>query len=335
MDWSYFGGAMRRRDFIVGIAGSAAAWPWTAHAQQSAKVPRIGFLRLGPASSNAPRAKALRVGLRDLGYAEGKNIVFEFRWAETDEQLSAFAAELVRMNVDIIFATSSTEVGVVQQLTQTIPIVFATHADPIGVGHVASLSRPGGNATGLSNLLPEVSAKALEVLKEIVPAATRFGVFYTPTAPSYVPLLQVADAVGAKLQVAIHKVPVQSVDDFDAAFGMMARERVDGVLVHGAALTAAHSGRLAELTLKHRFPTMFINRDNVEAGGLLSYGADLLDLTRRAAVYIDKILKGAKPADLPVEQATKFELVINNRTAKAIGLTIPESFLLRADEVIE
>jgi putative ABC transport system substrate-binding protein len=325
---------MRRRAFIT-MVGGAVSWPFTALAQQSANVPRIGFLRLGPASSNAGRAKALRVGLRDLGYAEGKNIAFEFRWAETAEQLSAFAAELVRINVDIIFATSSTEVGVVEQLTKTIPIVFATHADPIGVGHVASLSHPGGNATGLSNLLPEVSATALEVLKEVVPAATRFGVFYTPTAPSHVPLLQVAETVGAKIQVAMYKMPVQSVDDFDAAFATMARERVDGVLVHGASLTAGHSGRLAELTLKYRLPTMFIVRDNVEAGGLLSYGADLLELTRRAAVYIDKILKGAKPGDLPVEQATKFELVVNNKTAKAIGLTIPESFLLRADEVIE
>ena len=325
---------MRRRDFIAGIAGSAATWPLAVRAQQSAKVPRIGFLRLGPMSSNAGRVKALQTGLRELGYVEGKNIAIEFRWPETVEQLSEFAAELVRINVDIIFATSSTEVGIVQQLTKTIPIVFATHADPVGVGHVASLSRPNGNATGLSNLLPEVSGKALEVL-EVVPGATRFGVFYTPTAPSHIPLLQVAEAVGAKLQVAMYKMPVQSVDDFDAAFATMARERVDGVLVHAASLTVGHGGRLAELTLKYRLPTMFILRDNVEAGGLLSYGPDVLDLTRRAATYIDKILKGAKPADLPVEQATKFELVINNRTAKAIGLTIPESFLLRADEVIE
>ena len=326
---------MRRRDFIVGIAGSAAAWPRAVRAQQSAKVPRIGFLRLAPASSHAGRVKALQTGLRELGYVEGKNIAIEFRWPETVEQLSEDAAELVRINVDIIFATSSTEVGVVQQLTKTIPIVFGTHADPVGVGHVASLSRPGGNATGLSNLLPEVSGKALEVLKEVVPGATRFGVFYTPTAPSHVPLLQVAEAVGANLGVAMPKVAAQSVDDFDPAFATMARERVDGVLVHAASLTIGHGGRLAELTLKYRLPTMFILRDNVEAGGLLSYGTDVLDLTRRAAVYIDKILKGAKPADLPVEQATKFELVINNRTAKAIGLTIPESFLLRADEVIE
>ena len=188
--------------------------------------------------------------MRELGYVEGKNIAIEFRWAETVEQLSEFAAELVRMNVDIIFATSSTEVGIVQRLTKTIPIVFATHADPIGVGHVASLARPGGNITGLSMLMTELTAKALEVLKEVVPHATRFGVFFTSTAPSYVPLLQAAEAVGAKLRIALYKVPVQSVDDFDAAFATMARERVDGVLVHGASLTGTHSVRLAELTLK-------------------------------------------------------------------------------------
>ena len=325
---------IRRREFIT-LLGGTAAWPLTARAQQSANVPRIGFLRLGPTSSHASRVKALQTGLRELGYVDGKNIAIEFRWAETVEQLSELAAALVRTNVDIIFATSSTEVGIVQKLTKTIPIVFATHADPIGVGHVASLAHPGGNITGLSMLMTEMAAKALELLKEVVPHAMRFGVFFTPTAPSHVPMLQASEAVGAKLRVALHKVSVQSVDDFDAAFATMARERVDGVLVHGASLTGTHTALLAELTLKHRLPTMFTIRDNVEAGGLMSYSPDLLDLTRRGATYIDKILKGAKPADLPVEQATKFELVVNNKTAKAIGLTIPESFLLRADEVIE
>ena len=326
---------MRRRDLIAGLVGSMAAWPPAARAQQSANVPRIGFLRLVSASSQASRVEALWTGLRELGYVEGKNIAFEFRWAETVEQLSKFADELVRMNVDVIFATSSTEVGAVRRMTKTIPIVFATHADPIGVGHVASLARPGENVTGLSMLMTEITAKALELLKEVLPRAMRFGVFFTPTAPSHVPMLQAAEAVATKLRVALHKESVQSVDDFDTAFATMARERVDGVLVHGSSLTATHTVPLAELTLKHRLPTMFTIRDNVEAGGLMSYSPDLLDLTRRAATYIDKILKGAKPADLPVEQATKFELVINNKTAKAIGLTIPESFLLRADEVIE
>jgi putative tryptophan/tyrosine transport system substrate-binding protein len=324
---------MRRRDFIAGLG--AAVWPLALRAQQTGNVARIGVIRLGSASSYAGRIRALRAGLRDLGYVEGKNIAIEFRWAETLEQLSQLAAELVRMNVNIIFAPSSTEVGVARQLTKTIPIVFATHADPLGLGHVANLARPGGNITGLSVLLPELTAKELEILKEVVPHATRFGVFYTPTAPSHVPLLQAAETVGAKLRVALHKVPVQSVDDFDGAFTTMVRERVDGICVHGSALTVSHRVRLAELTLQHQLPTIFMVRENVEAGGLISYGPDHVDLTRRAATYIDKILKGAKPADLPVEQATKFELVVNNKTARAIGLTIPESFLLRADEVIE
>jgi len=326
---------VRRRDFIQGIIGGAAAWPFGALAQQGASVPRIGVLRLGPAASNAARAKALRVGLRDLGYAEGKNIAFEFRWAETFEQLSVFAADLVRMNVDIIFATSSTEVGAVRPLTKTIPIVFATHADPLTLGHVASLSRPGGNATGLTMQMSDIAAKQFELLKEVVPHATRFGVLYTPTAPSYAPFLQTAEASGAKLHIALYKAPANSADDFDAVFAAMALERVDGVVVHSASLTASHGVRLAKLALQHRLPTIFVVRENVEAGGLMSYGPDVLDLTRRAAIYIDKVLKGIKPEDLPVEQATKFELLINNKTAKTIGLTIPESFLLRADEVID
>jgi putative ABC transport system substrate-binding protein len=323
---------VKRREFIT-LLGGAAAWPIGARAQQSANVPRIGFLRLGLASSNAGRARAL--GLRDLGYAEGKNIAFEFRWAETAEQLSTFAAELVRMNVDIIFATSSTEVGAIQPLTKTIPIVFATHADPVTLGHVASLSHPGGNATGLTMQATDIAAKEFEILKEIVPHATRFGVLFTPTAPSHVLFLQTAEASGVNLHIRLYKAPVNSGGDFEAMFAAMALERVDGVVVHGAALTAAHGVRLAELALKHRLPTMFLVRENVEAGGLMSYGPDVFDLTRRAAIYIDKILKGIKPENLPVEQATKFELLVNNKTAKAIGLTIPESFLLRADEVIE
>ena len=327
---------MRRREFIAGIAGSAAAWPLAVRAPQSANVPRIGFLRLGPTSSNASRVKALRTGLRELGYVEGKNIAIEFRWAETVEQLSEFAAELVRMNVDIIFATSSTEVGTVQQLTKTIPIVFATHADPIGVGHVASLARPGGNITGLSMLMTELTAKALEVLKEIVPAATRFGVFFTPTAPSHVPLLQAAEAVGAKLRIAMYKVPVQSVDDFDAAFATMARERVDGVFVHGAALTATHSARLAALTLKHRLPTMFTVRDNVEAGGIMSYWPDLLDLTRRAADLHrqnPERREARRPAGQAADQVRAGDQPQDRKGARARQSR--PSLLARADEVIE
>jgi len=304
-------------------------------AQQPAKVPQIGFLRFDPASANAGRIEALRAGLRELGYVEGKTIVIEFGWAETVDQLHERAAELVRINVDVIFALSSTETNAARQATKTIPIVFGTHADPVGLGHVASLARPGGNITGLTVLQTDLTAKALEIFKEALPQATRFGVLSSPTAPSHRPTLQAAEAAGTKLRVQLHMVAVRTVEDFEGAFATMARERVGGFFVAASAFTVSQRALLAELALKHRLPSMFGARDNVEAGGLMSYAPDQNDLTRRAAAYIDKILKGAKPADLPVEQASKYELVINLKTAKALGLAIPESFLLRADEVIE
>jgi len=326
---------MRRREFIS-IVGGAAAWPLVAHAQRASKVWRIGYLGFGTPAAFADRAEALRAGLRDLGYIEGKNIVIEFRWAETAEQLQEAVAELVRMNVDVIFATSSAETEQAKQATNTIPIVFATHADPVGLGHVASLPRPGGNITGLSAQQTEITAKQMEILKETVPQVMRIGVLRSPTAPSYRPFLQAAEAASGKLSVQLLTAGVSTVADFDGAFATMTRDRVDGVLVHGSSLTARHNPRLlAELALKHRLPTIFAITSNVEAGGLMSYATDTLDLTRRSAAYIDNILKGAKPADLPVEQASRYQLVINLKTANALGLTIPPSILARADEVIE
>jgi putative ABC transport system substrate-binding protein len=326
---------MRRREFITLLGGAAASWPLAVRAQQPAKVARIGHLDLGPASARASRVEALRAGLRDLGHVEGKDIVIEFRWAETVEQLPELAAELVRMNVDVIFAPSSTMVEPARRVTKTIPIVFANHADPVGSGHVASLPRPGGNITGLSELATELNAKALEILKEAVPQATRVGVLWNPTTPSQVPGLQSVKAAGEKLGLAVDMVSAATAEDFDAALAAMARESVGGLFVVPSPLTLIQRARLAELALKHRLPTMFGARENVEAGGLMSYGADRNDLVRRAALYIDKILKGAKPAALPVEQATTFELVVNLKTAKALGLTIPQSVLVRADQIIE
>jgi putative ABC transport system substrate-binding protein len=326
---------VKRREFITLLGGAAAALPGAVRAQEAAKAPRIGFLVFGTASVWAPRLEALRRGLRDLGYVEGMNIVIEFRGAETIDQLGKIAAELVRMNVDVIFAPSSTEVEPARQATKTIPIVFATHADPVGLGDVASLARPGGNATGLTVLLTDLVAKELEILKEAVPHATRIGVLFSPTAPSHRPALQAIESAGQKLGVQLHTAPMRTGEDLDAAFAMMARERVDGYLAVSSSFLTSHRARLTELALKHRLPGMFGNKESVEAGGLMSYSADFNDMIRRAATYIDKILKGAKPADLPVEQASKYYLVINLKTAKAIGLAIPESFLLRADEVIE
>jgi putative tryptophan/tyrosine transport system substrate-binding protein len=282
------------------------------------------------------RVEALRAGLRSFGYVEGRNLAIEFRRAETTEQLQEAAAELARMSVDVIFATSSTETERARQAINTIPIVFATHADPVGLGHVASLSPPGGNITGLSVSQSEVTGKSVEILKETVPHATRFGVLWTPPAPSGPPTLRAAEVAGKKLGVQVKGVSVLAVEDFAGAFAGMERDRADAVLVHGAALTARHnSPLLAQLALKHRLPSMFQVGANVLAGGLMCYTPDHLDLTRRSAVYIDKILKGARPADLPVEQASKYELVIKLKTAKALGLTIPLSLLRRADQLIE
>jgi putative ABC transport system substrate-binding protein len=328
---------MRRRELIA-IAGTGlVAWPLVARAQQGARSARLGYLGLGNAAGAASvvRVEALRGGLRDLGYVEGKNLVIVFRWADTVEQLPEAAAELVRMKVDVIFSNSSTETEVARRATSTIPIVFATHFDPVGVGHVASLARPGGNITGASALGTELTAKQLEILKATVPRVTRFGVLYTPTTPAYRPVLQAAEAAQGKLDIHLLTVSVSTVAEFDGAFAKMAQDRVGAVFVHSAMLTARSNVPLARLGLKHRLPTMFGHRDNVVAGGLMSYAPDYVDLHRRAAVHIDKIFKGAKPGELPVEQASKFQLVINLKTARALGLTIPMSILGRADEVIE
>ena len=325
---------MKRREFIT-LIGSAAAWPLVARAQQAAKVPRIGYLALGPASARIGWVQGLRSGLRDLGYVEGRNIVIEFCWADGVGQLPQLAAELVHMEVDVIFASSSTFVEAARQATKTIPIVFANHADPVGIGHVASLAHPGGNITGLTMLLTDLSAKELEMLKEAVPHATRIGVLWNPTTPSHPPAVHAVETAGEKLGVALHMVPMRTVDDFDAAFETMARERLGGFLDVASPLTFSHRAHLAALALKHRLPGAFGLKEFVDAGGLMSYGADISDLHRRAAIYIDKILKGIKPADLPVEQASRYQLVINLKTARALGLELPPTLLARADEVIE
>jgi len=307
----------------------------TVHAQQPMKVHQIGYLISGPPAPWANRLQALRMGLQDLGYVEGKNITIAVRSAETADRLPEVAADLVRLHVDVIFATSSTEVEAARRATKTIPIVFATHADPQGVGHVVSLARPGGNITGLSMLLTELVAKELEVMKQALPHMTRIGVLLTSTAPSHRPASHAVEAAAQQLGVQVLTVPVRTPEDLHGAFAMMAGERVNGFLAVASPLTRSQRALLAELALKHRLPGMFGTGENVEAGGLMSYAPDLVDMTRRAAIYIDKILKGARPADLPVEQASKYELVINLKTAKALGITIAPSVLVRADRIVE
>jgi putative ABC transport system substrate-binding protein len=326
---------MQRRKFIALLGGAAVSWPLAAAAQQPEKNARIGYLDVGPATARVGRVEAFRAGLKDLGYVEGKNIAIEFRWAEKVEQLPDLAADLVRRKVDVIFAISSTMVEPARQATSTIPIVFATHADPVGIGHVVSLARPGGNITGLSMLLTELAPKELEILTEVVPQAKRIAVLWNPTTPSVPPAMKAVDAAGQRLGLQLVKVRAQASEDFDGAFAVLAHERPEALMVVASPLFITHRERLAELAREHRLPAMFGSKENVQAGGLISYSADLTDLHRRAASYIDKILRGAKPDELPVEQASKYEMVINLKTAKALGIPIPASLLARADEVIE
>jgi putative ABC transport system substrate-binding protein len=325
---------MRRRNFVM-LLGGAAVLSLRARAQQSPKMWRIGYLGFGSASSWTSEIEALRSGLRDLGYIEGKNISIEYRWAQQADQTFDLATELVQMNVDVIFAPASTQVEPARRATNRIPIVFAQHADPVGLGDVASLSRPGGNITGMSMLLTELSVKELEILSETFPNAARIGVLWNPTTPSHPTAVRAIVAASEKLGVRVVLAPAGSVAEIQEAFAMMSREQVSGVLVLSSPLYNTHGELLAEYQMKHRLPEIFANKGNVNAGGLISYGADLDDLYRRAAAYIDKIFKGAKPADLPVEQASKYLMVINLKTAKALGVTIPQNVLARADEIIE
>ena len=323
---------MRRREFIK-LVSSAVMAPHPSFAREGRKVARIGYLGLAPASLFAPRVDALRDGLRDLGWIEGRNLAFEFRWAEAPELMTELAAELVRADVDVIFAQTSTETGAVLRTTRIVPVVFAAHADPVGIGHVASLARPGGNATGITMLLTDLTAKELEVLKEAVPRASKFAVLFTSTAPSHVPALRAAETAARDLGVGVRMIPIRSEDDLYGAFGGI--DGVDGVIVIASSLTFSRRALIAELAIKYGLPSVFGAKDNVVAGGLMSYAPDARDLTRRAATYVDRILRGDKPAALPVEQASRYELTINMATARALGLNIPPTLLARADEVIE
>jgi putative ABC transport system substrate-binding protein len=328
-------GWLRRRDFITLLGGAAAVWPSTARAQQARNIPRIGFLWDGP-DVFADALAAFRQALRELGYVEGRNIVIEYRWAHGNpERMRELAEELVRLKVDVIMAPSSIYTDAAKRATTTIPIVFMSHADPLSTGHVASLAHPGGNVTGLSLMMTETNVKGLEIFKEAVPALSRVAVVYDPATPSHGPGLEAAEAAGPALRLGIQALPVRSANEYEAAFAAMSREKADGLLVLSTPLFIAGAKQLAELALAHKLPSLFGPRHHVEAGGLMSYSPDRADLWRRAAVYVDKILKGAKPHELPVQQPTKFELAINLKTANALGLTIPPMLVARADEVIE
>ena len=326
---------MDRRTFLAGTGTVLLAAPLAANAQAPAKVPRIGFL--SPLSLTADtRLESFRQGLRELGYVDGQTIAFEFRLADgKPERLPALAAELVRLKVDVIVATAQASTEAARQATSTIPIVFAVVGDPVAVGLVASLARPGGNVTGLASVAPEVVGKQLELLKEVAPKISRVAILQNPSNPGHSEVLRQAEAAARVLGLQLHVSQARTPAEIDAAFAAMRSQRADGVLVARDALVLVQRNQIAALAAKNRLPTVYGFRENAEAGGLMAYGANVSAMYRRAATYVDKILKGAKPGDLPIERPTKFELVINLKTAKALGLTIPPSLLQRADQVIE
>jgi putative ABC transport system substrate-binding protein len=328
---------MKRRQFITLLSG-VAGWPLAARAQQAAKIPRIGYLTTGLAV-NPHLTEAFRRGLRDLGYVEGRNVVIEYRDAEGKlERFPALAAELVALKVDVIVAGNVPQAMAAMQVTRTLPIVFAAAADPVASGLVASLARPGGNVTGLSLMFPELVAKWLELLKQAIPGTSRVALLWQPGVVgerTEKDILMEAEATAGALGVRLQVVEVRGPADFDRAFSDMTKARTDALAVMSTPTLFGKRRRLLDLAANNRLPTVFPYREYLDAGGLIAYGPNVADLYRRIATYVDKILKGAKPADLPVEQPTKFELIINIRTAKALGLEIPPTLLALANEVIE
>jgi ABC-type uncharacterized transport system substrate-binding protein len=322
---------------IFGIALCAVFYPRCApvEAQQPTKVPRIGYLSTVSPSVNRARIEALRQGLRELGYTEGKNIIIEWRYADAKlDRLPALAADLVRLKVDIIVTAAPPPTRAAKTATATIPIVMAFDDDPVANGFVASLARPGGNITGLSTLAPEISGKQIELLKEIVPRLSSVAVLGTSTVPQYAQVSKEIKVAAKAFGLKVQQLDIVHAGDIETAFQEASRSRTDAILVLGSPVLFSQRKRILDLALKSRLPATYSRPEYVESGGLMTYGPNINDLFRRAATYVDKILKGAKPADLPVEQPTKFELVINLKTAKQIGLTIPPSVLARADRVI-
>jgi len=329
---------MDRRAFIGTMAGGLIAAPLAAEAQPAKKVPRIGFLVAASASDTAyvRLIEAFRQGLRDLGYVEGRNVVIEYRYAgEKSERLPALAAELVRLKVDVIVSHGTPGPLAAKQATSAIPIVMTSTGDPAASGFVSSLARPGGNVTGLSLMVPELGGKRLQLLKEILPGLSRVAVLWNAATPYASLVVRETEATATTLGVQLQSLVVRGPDDFEGALAAATSGRAGALTVVEDPLTITKRTQIVDFAAKSRLPAIYGVKEFVDAGGLMSYGVHLADLYRRAATYVDKILKGAKPADLPVQQPTKFEFVINLKTAKALGLTIPPSVLHRADELIQ
>jgi ABC-type uncharacterized transport system substrate-binding protein len=327
-----------RRAFVGTLAGGLLAAPLAARAQQAAKVYRIGLLGGSPPNSPGGRVawEGFFQGMRELGYVDGQNILVEGRfYGDFTERLPALAAELVQLKVDVIVAGAPPAPEAAQRATSTIPIVMAIHVDPIGSGLVASLAKPEKNVTGLSTLGPELVGKRLQLLKEIVPGISRVAVLSNPTDTAQALLLKEAKVAARSLKMRLQVLEARAPRDFAGAFSAMTKERAGGVIIISSSMFYDQRTRIAELAARSRLPAIYSVKDYAEAGGLMAYGVNLGESFRRAATYVDKILKGARPADLPVEQPTKFDLVINLKAAKALGLTIPPSLLQRADEVIQ
>jgi len=324
-----------RRAFIASMIGAVLAAPLAAGAQQPGKVTRVGFLFYGSPGAS-PELDAFRQGLRELGYIEGQNIAIEYRFASGRvDRLPELAAELVRLKVDVIVTPTTPVSQAAKQATGTIPIVFAGVADAVGAGLITNFARPGGNITGLASISAELGGKRLELLKQVVPKASRVAVLYNPADRSNVLMLKDMQESAPALGLTLQPLEVRGPGELEGAFVAMTRERVHALFGVAGILTFEHRRALVDLAAKNRIPAMWGHRQFVDAGGLMSYAVNYYDQVRGAATYVDKILKGAKPGDLPVEQPTKFELVVNLKTAKALGLTIPRSVLLRADEVIQ
>ena len=326
---------MKRREFISLLGGAAAAWPLAAGAQQLGKLPTVGYLGGGTLTTQREVLDAFVQRLRELGWIEGRTIALEFRWAEgRPERFAEIAAEFVRLKVDVIVTSGTPPALTAKQATSAIPVVI-TVADPVGSGLVASLARPGGNITGLSLQQADLAGKRLELLREVIPALRRLAILANVGNPNAVPEMGEVRAVARTLGLEVTVFEIRRAEDIAPAFEVLIKDRSEALYVVGDPLLTTNRLRINTFALAARLPTMFTQRHYVEAAGLMSYGANFPDLSRRAADYVDKILRGAKPADLPVEQPTKFDLVINLITAKALGLAVPATLLARADEVIE
>jgi putative ABC transport system substrate-binding protein len=330
---------MKRREFITALGGAAAysfAWPCLTWAQQASKSSRIGFMGNSTAALEANLVGPFRDGLRELGYQDGRNIAIEYQWADGNyERFPALIAELLARKVDVIVTAGTPAALAVKKATTSVPVVMVAVGDPIGTGLVSSLAHPGGNLTGLSSIAPELEGKRLELLREIVPKLSHVAVFWNPENPFHVSALNEARVAAQALHVKLQALGVSASGDLDGAFAAVLNEQADVLLILADRIFLHNRDRMAQFAIQQKLPNVTAYRELVEAGCLMSYGPSYEDMHRRAASYVDKILKGAKAGDLPIEQPTKFTLVINLKAAKALGVTVPESFLIRADEVIE